>query len=348
VQAHVAGLARALARRGVSADIIAPLDGEAGSAGIVRAGRSISVRSNGSVQRVAISPAAALEVARLVRSGRYDLVHLHEPMLPVVCLTAALLAPGPIVGTFHKSSPDLGWYRPFAPLCRLAARRMACRVAVSQAARAHVERVCPGHYEIVPNGVDVARLSRLDGTRSGNRVLFVGRPEARKGLSVLIGAFAGLGGRPRLDLVGVTRSEVAPLLRGMPPEAVARIHPHGRVDEATRDRFLAAADVLSAPSLSRESFGLVIAEGMAAGLPVVASDLDGYREVMPEACGAFVPPGEPDALRAALQRLLDHPELRASSGAAGRAAARRFDWATVADRILELYRFAMARPRGAG
>src|SRR5262249_58679767 len=123
--------------------------------------------------------------------------HLREPMLRVVCLSAALAAPVPIVATFHKYSPGLGWYRPFGPLCRAAARRMTCLVAVSEAAYAHAARVIPGDYEIVPNGVDVGGLARLEGTRAGERVLFVGRPEPPKGLPVLIRAFAPLPGRAR-------------------------------------------------------------------------------------------------------------------------------------------------------
>jgi phosphatidylinositol alpha-mannosyltransferase len=335
VQSHVAGLASALRRDGVEAEILAPADGPVEDARVVPLGRSIPIPDNGAVQRVALSPAAVARTARLVRNRGYDLVHVHEPLIPAASLTALLASRVPVVGTFHMVAPGRRWYRVFGPLVRRWVARLDERIAVSDAARRYVAQSCPGRYRVVPNGVDVAAFARLDGRRAGLRILFIGRPEPRKGLPVLLEAFRRLRGEPTLELVGVPERDVRPL-----PE---RVRAHGRVSDARRDRLLAEADVLCAPSLAAESFGVVLVEGMAAGLPVVASALDGYREVLPERCGRLVPPGDHAALAGALQELLADVELRRRLGEAGREEARRFDWSRVAEQVLAAYEAALGR-----
>jgi phosphatidyl-myo-inositol alpha-mannosyltransferase len=307
VQSHVAGLARALGELGVDAEILAPEGGD------VPLGRSIPIPSNGSVQRVALSPATVVRTARAVRRRGYDVVHLHEPMLPAACLTALAAARVPLVATFHMYRHALLWYGVFAPVVRPAARRLDACIAVSPAAAEYARRGTGREIEIVPNGIDADRLARLAPERGGRRILFIGRDEPRKGLDVLRAAHARLDAE--LVLVG----------------------PNGHVSEEQLRSELARADVLAAPSLKGESFGLVLAEAMAAGVPVVASDIPGYRDVL-TAGGVLVPPGDPAALATALERLLGDEAERARLGAAGRREAARFAWPRVAEQVVGIYR----------
>lgn len=326
VQAHVAGLAAALRRSGHDVDVLAPADGPAG--GAIGLGRSVPIPSNGSVQRVALSPAAVRRTARLVRGGGYDVIHVHEPMLPAACLTAVAAARVPVVGTFHMFRRELLFYRVFRPVVRAAARKLAARIAVSGAARDYAARALPGAYAVIPNGIDYEALAALPSRRRGGRILFVGRPEPRKGLAVLLDAFRRLPTDAELVLVGPTGAHGS------------RVHALGRVDQARLQEELSRADVLCAPSLGGESFGVVLAEGMAAGVPVVASRIDGYTEVLDERAGCFVPPGAAAALAETLRELLGNRQLREELGSNGRELAQRFAWPTVAEQILAVYETA--------
>jgi phosphatidyl-myo-inositol alpha-mannosyltransferase len=328
VQTHVAGLAAHLRSRGADVDVLAPADGSVEEPRFVPLGRSLGFSWQGTITRVALSPAAVLRTARAVRNGGYDLVHVHEPMLPAAGLTAVLAARCPVVATFHMTAASTLWYRIFLPVVRHAARRLAARIAVSGEARRFVQSVLPGEYRVVPNGIhiDAYASSRNGGGQA--RIVFVGRAEPRKGLPVLLRAFEALPGEPVLDLVGVSADELP---------ARDRVRAHGRVTDAERARLLAEADVLCAPSLGGESFGLVIVEGMAAGLPVVAAAIPGYAAVLPSSAGTLVPPGDHAALAGALGELLVDRQLRARMGEAGRLEAARYDWTRVGEQIAAVY-----------
>jgi phosphatidylinositol alpha-mannosyltransferase len=330
VQTHVAGLARALGRAGHEADVLAPWDGAGEPPGIVPLGRSFPIPDNGSVQRVALGPLAPRRTAARVRRG-YDLVHVHEPMIPWTALAAVYAARAPVVGTFHMVASSARWYRVFGLVCRHATARLAARIAVSEAARDYVASAVGGEYAVIPNGIEPP--SRVRGTGGGG-IVFVGRPEPRKGLAVLLEAFARLEGA-RLTLVGVTPDEVN--------GAVPGVRAVGRVSDAERERLLAEADVLCAPSLGRESFGLVLLEAMAAGVPVVASAIPGYAELLPPQCGRLVPPGDAAALTAALAGVLADRAGRLRMGEAGRRHAERFHWDALVPRVLCVYEEAAAR-----
>jgi phosphatidylinositol alpha-mannosyltransferase len=328
VQTHVAGLAAYLRSRGAEVDVLAPADGPVDERGFVPLGRSLGFRWQGTVTRVALSPAAVARTARAVRGGSYDLVHVHEPMLPAAGLAAVLTAPCPIVATFHMTSRTAFWHRVFLPVLRLSARRLDARIAVSEEARRFAERVLPGRYRVIPNAIHVdAYRSARDGGREP-RILFVGRPEPRKGLDVLLRAFDRLPGTPVLELVGVGAGDV--------PNR-PRVRVHGQVPDAERVRLIGEADVLCAPSLGGESFGVVVLEGMAAGVPVVASEIPGYAALLPPSAGRLVPPGDDAALAGALTELLSDPELRARLGEQGRREAARYDWARVGEEIAAVY-----------
>jgi phosphatidylinositol alpha-mannosyltransferase len=333
VQTHVAGLAAELRRRGAVVDVLAPADGPVDVPRFVSLGRSIGFTWQGTVTRVTLTPAAVWRTARAMRGLDYDLVHIHEPMLPAAGLTAVLAASCPVVATFHMTARSALWYRVFLPVVRLAARRLAARIAVSEHARSFAERVLPGNYRVIPNAIDfVAQSHKVHRAENGGpfRILFVGRPDPRKGLPVLLRAFERLPGDTVLDLVGVT-----------PKEIVAQSHKviraHGRVSDGERARLMGEADVLCAPSLGGESFGIVLVEGMAAGLPVVATAIPGYEAVLPPDAGRLVPPGDEAALAAALGELLDDPQLRGRMGEAGRREAARYDWSRVGDEIVAVY-----------
>jgi phosphatidylinositol alpha-mannosyltransferase len=310
VQSHVAGLAAALQALGVETEILAPEGGD------VPLGRSIPIPSNGSVQRVALSPATIARTARAVRRRGYDVVHLHEPMLPAACLTAIAAARVPIVATFHMYRRALLWYAVFAPVVRFAARRLDASIAVSPAAAEYARRGTGREAEVIPNGIDYDVLAALEPERTGRRILFIGRDEPRKWLCVLRDAHRRLPGDVELSLVGGG---------------------HAQVSDADLRRELARADVLVAPSLRGESFGLVLAEAMAAGVPVVASDIAGYRDVL-TAGGVLVPPGDAAALARTLERLLGDADERERLSVAGRREAARYAWPRVAEQVLGVYR----------
>ena len=336
------GLGEALRSRGFEVEILAPADAPVRQEGLFELGRTVGFPDNGSVTRIALSPASVARTARLVRRRGYDLVHLHEPMLPHACFTALHAARVPVVGTFHMLNVSDRWYRLFGPVIRRAATKLSARIAVSEPAREFAERSLPGRYRVIPNGLDLTSYRPRGNGRGEGRLLFVGRPDPRKGLPVLLQAFARLPGRPELELAGVEPGEVALERTGSHRGVLARVRAHGRVTNERRHELLSRADVLCAPSLGGESFGLVVVEGMAAGLPVVASDIPGYRDVLPPSAGRLVRPGDGAALAAALAELLDDAELRARLGGAGSVAAERYDWSVVAGEVVEVYEQALA------
>jgi phosphatidylinositol alpha-mannosyltransferase len=337
VQTHAAGLARYLRGRGWHVDVLAPADDDVHDEGFIPLGRTVAFRDNGSITRVALGPAAAQRTARLVRERGYDLVHLHEPMTPATCLTAAFAARIPVVGTFHTAAPTRRWYRLFAPVVERAASRLHARIAVSEPARRFVSASLPGGYRIIPNAIDTAAYIERGVVRHGGRLLFVGRPDPRKGLPVLLEALRRLDPVPELDLVGVRPSELARHARRLPRRVARKVYAHGRVSDAGKRRFLAQADVLCAPSLGRESFGLVLLEGMAAGVPVIASRIPAYQRVLPESCGRLVTAGDSPALARAIAELLSDAGLRERMGGAGQREAARYDWDVVGELITQVY-----------
>jgi phosphatidylinositol alpha-mannosyltransferase len=369
----VIGLARALQARGHAVSVFAPLDepdDAPGDISLVVTGHSVSLPANGSVAPVSVSPRAARRALGVVQHGRFDLVHVHEPFSPG--LPYGLLVGRdvpPMVVTFHRSGGSV-FYSLLRPLAtRLAARRFAIRCAVSEAARETAQAGVGGDYVVLFNGVEVDRYAQaVPWPTRGPTVLFLGRHEERKGLSVLLDAFARLiadrPGRgaheqeaPGTDqLAGV--GEAGPTLwvagDGPETETLRRRYPEsphvqwlGVLTEQEKLRRLAGADLLCAPSLGGESFGMVLLEAMAAGTPVVASDLPGYRD----AAGGnarLVPPGDAVALAAALGDALRPAEtIGAEAGQErerrrvdGAARAREWSMDRLAERYEALYRDA--------
>ena len=316
-------------------------------------GSAMPVPSNGSRAYVWVSPKVFGRMDRAVRYGRFDVLHVHEPCTPWVAGAAVLMATCPVVGTFHAALEKSALYDRLRFLADSVMRRIDVRIAVSEAARAFPQSRFPGPYRIIPNGVPVEMYAPAVGAaKAPGRILFVGRAEPRKGLGVLLQAFTLLRKRmPHATLVvaGATRRQVLETERNGLPVDMSGVEALGWVEDHEKVEHLARAEVLCAPSLAAESFGIVLAEGMAAGVPVVASDLPGYRAVLRDGeAGRLSPPGDPVALADALYRLLTDEEERRRLAAAGIAAAAELSWSCVTDRIEEAYEDAVAAPRVRG
>lgn len=342
VQGQVLGLARALRDCDVDVRVIGPCDGPPPGPGISSVGRSMRLAANGSVAPLAPSPAAAARTLAILRAERPDVVHLHEPLVPGPCLTAMLGAAGPMVGTFHASGHSPA-YMYLGPLLGLVSRRLAVRVAVSDEARDLARRHLGGQWRIIGNGVDVERIATAEpwpvgpATSTAEKnlpvVLFVGRHEPRKGLSVALDAFAGLESEATLWVVGE-----GPETDGLRARGVPGVEWLGRVDDAELASRMRAASVVCAPSLRGESFGVVLLEAMAAGAVVVASDIEGYRGVARDGREAIlVRPGDSAALSQGLRRALKGGALADGLIEAGRARAASFSMSHIALSYLDIY-----------
>lgn len=342
VQGQVLGLARALRGLGVPARVVGPCDGPPPGPGVSSVGPSVPLAANGSVAPVAPDPTAILRTLAALRAEAPDVLHLHEPLVPGPTLTALLAGDAPAVGTFHASGyvpPAYVWLR---PVMRAVARRLRLRTAVSSDARRLAERWLGGTCLVLPNGVDVERFAKADPWPADKpAILFVGRHEPRKGLEVLIEAFTGLEGDAALWVAG-EGPETKRLQAGAPPE----VQWLGRISDLELARRLRAAAVFCAPSRHGESFGVVLLEAMAAGTPVVASDIAGYRDVARAGREAvLVEPGDAGALRRALRRVLDDRALAAELVEAGAARAAGFSMERLAERYLALYESVLGRAR---
>jgi phosphatidylinositol alpha-mannosyltransferase len=311
-------------------------------------GRTIGVPANGAVTNASPSPKGGIFAPRReLRRGDYDVVHIHEPLVPFVGWSAALGARSPAVGTFHAySTRALPNHVAGALGARLMFNHLSARIAVSEAAAWTGRRWFGGRYEIIPNGVDVAGAPTGPKPPSDElRVVFVGRPEERKGLPILLGAFGALAEHVpcRLTVIGAERDDVLRFLAD--PDTMRFIDLPGRVSGEDLWRHLHDADLLCAPSLSGESFGMVLTEAFAAGTPVIASAIAGYSDVVTDGLdGVLVPPGDPQRLAEELQRAYHEPERLKEMGEAARKSADRYAWPHVADRVTDVYEQAIEAP----
>ena len=338
VQGQVLGLARALSHLGHAVSVIAPgtlppdLHGTS-------AGRAFGFRVNGSISPMAPHPAAAFRTVRALRRGRLDVVHLHEPLAPSITLPALLAHPAPVVATFHAAG-DRTPYRWVGGWPRRLAAGIDAGVGVSEPAAALALRHLGGAYEVLFNGIDIGRYRDGQPARAeGRTILFLGRHEPRKGLDVLLDAFASLPGEITLRVAG--DGPATERLRAR-HRGDARISWLGRLTELDKIRELQAADVLCAPSRHGESFGMVLLEAMAAGTPAVASDIPGYRSVSDGGDAVLlVPPGDARGLAAALLRVLTDRRLGARLRGRGDVLVHRFSMDELALRYVEIYRRVM-------
>ncbi len=316
----------------------------------VAAGQSIPVPSNGSIAHVSADFFMLGKMSRILDRLGLDVVHVHEPTIPAVGAAATMMAKVPVVATFHAAGAASAFYERWRPLAERILASITLNIVVSESARQTVIPHFPGEYRVIPNGIDIDRYAAArDGRKIPGRVMFIGRAEPRKGLPALLEAFQGLRRRmpsATLVLAGTTPEELrdhAARGRGAPDRVLDGVTALGRVPHDVKVREMASAEVLCAPSNGGESFGMILVEAMSAGLPVIASDIPGYRAVLAEgSAGVLVPPDDPAALESALFTVLSDPGLRRDLILSGIERAERYSWDRIVGQIVEAYEDALA------
>jgi phosphatidylinositol alpha-mannosyltransferase len=353
VQFHVRDLAEVLQARGHGVSVLAPADDDTPlPAYVVPAGRAVPVPYNGSVARVNFGPLSAARVRRWLREGGFDVLHIHEPTSPSLSLLACWAATGAIVATFHTANLKSRAMSAAYPILEPALEKIGARAAVSEDARRTLVEHIGGDAVLIPNGVFVDRFAaaepREEWRGAGGTLGFIGRlDEERKGLPTLLAALTDVvAARPGVRLLVAGRGDEEEAVEDLTPEVRAAVTFLGVVSEVDKARLLRTVDAYVAPNLGGESFGIVLVEAMAAGAPVVASDLDAFGRVLDGGrVGVLFPTGDTGGLATALLQLLDDAPRRAALSAAAADWVRRYDWATVGDELLAVYETVAA---GAG
>ncbi len=359
VTRHIEALAEQLRTDGHEPRVLAPLDpddrlsallhhghrpqGNEPPDYLIPLGRTVGLPANGAVSNIAVTPHAITTLRRELATGGFDVVHVHEPGGPILGWDGSAATRGPLVGTFHCYS-DNRVTNNIANVCgvRRVLNRLHVRIAVSEAAAWTGRRFFGGHYRIIPNGVDLDSPPPPKASGAELRIAFVGQAVGRKGLPVLLRAFEALREHlpVRLEVIGASAEQLAPML--LDARGVIAL---GKVSDAEKHAALARADVLCAPSLGGESFGMVLTEAFAAGTPVVASDIAGYRDVVRDGVdGVLVAPGDAAQLAEALRALWHEPERRVALGRAATEHVQRFAWPRVAAEVVHAYEDAIALP----
>jgi phosphatidylinositol alpha-mannosyltransferase len=305
-------------------------------ADVIPVGRSVIVPANGSLPNIVLSPGAVPRIKQVLQRERFDVVHVHEPMTPVIATAVMAWARCPIVATFHASG-GLEWLRVGRPMWGFLMDRIDHRIAVSDSARDSASNWFSGDFEVIPNGVLIPE--RADPADREHRIVFVGRHDPRKGMPVLLRAWPELHRRTgaRLRIVGADPLMVRLALSrgGVASDGIDAL---GFLSQDDLTAELLSAKALVAPSLGGESFGMVLTRAFACATPVVASDIAGYRDVMTGETGILVPTGDPAALTDAVAGLLDDEPRRERLGAAARRVAEeRYSWDDIGRRLKAIY-----------
>ena len=337
VQMQALYLARALRRRGVSVSLLGPCDGPPPEPDIIPIGNSLFIAANGSFAPIAFDIPAFQRSYAVLRDQRFDLLHVHEPLVPAPSLAALVSKRAPLVATFHAAGGSAA-YDNVSPVLRWVCNRLDWRGAVSTDAAELARRFLGGTYEVLFNGVPVERFREAKPhATEGPTIFFVGRHEPRKGLAVLLAAMRRLPDDVVLWVAG-EGPQTESLRRRMAGDN--RIRWLGRISEEEKISRLRGADVFCAPSLRGESFGVVLLEAMAAETPIVASDIPGYARVArPGIEATMVPPGDTERLAEALRRTLTTP---GDLVARGIERAERFSMDRLAERYEAVYRRVLA------
>jgi phosphatidyl-myo-inositol alpha-mannosyltransferase len=342
---HIRETYEHLKERGHEVRIItAPWGDDPPAQDVIQIGQAIAVPYNGSVGRITLSARLEYLVMKILERERFDIIHHHEPLVPLLSAQILDRKTCPQVATFHAFGGFSFGYWLFRPVAQRYMNKLDGRIAVSSAARHFISRYFPGEYRIIPNGVDVdfyANARAFPEYRDGKtNILFVGRLEPRKGAEYLVRAYAKVKRScPQTRLIVVGRGpELGDLRRFVHREGLGDVLFAGRPSDVDKARFYKTADIFCAPSTGQESFGVVLLEAMAAGAAVIASDIHGYKRVVQRnVSGLLVEPKDADGLAAGIERLVADTELRARLGTAGSARAREFDWSYVTDQLLAFY-----------
>ena len=356
VQVHIRDLAEELMSRGHQVSVIAAADDDTPVPPyVVSAGRAVPIHYNGSVARLTFGPLSASRVRRWLSDGKFDVLHVHEPASPSLGLLAVWWADMPVVATFHQANPRSRAMSAASGILQSAVEKISARIAVSEEARTVVVQHLGGDPVLIPNGLYVHRFTgvpaRPEWQGEGGTLSFLGRlDEPRKGLPVLLDAWPTVHReRPGSRLLVAGRGDIDEIRRGIPTDCRDDVIFLGGVTDEEKVAMFASSDIYVAPHTGGESFGIVLAEAMAAGTPVLASELVAFRTVLHEGrLGVLVPVGDSEALAAATLDLLAAPDRRRDLADAARVAVRRYDWSVVADDVLAVYEMAVAAGTGHG
>jgi phosphatidylinositol alpha-mannosyltransferase len=336
VQGQVLGLARALRKRHLDVRVLGPCDGPPPGPAVTALGNSIPTAANGSMAPIAPDPAAVLRTLRALWDEEFDVIHLHEPVAPGPTMTELVIKPAPTVGTFHAAGGSLA-YRYLNPVVRSLANRLDHRCVVSDEAGLMARRALGGEYEVLFNGVELDRFVDVDPYPAEDpTIFFLGRHEPRKGLAVLIEAVRSMSIEVHLWIAG-EGPETEQFMADTAGDG--RFEWLGRLSDSEKASRLRGAHAFCAPSLRGESFGVVLLEAMAAGTPIVASELVGYARVArAEVDAVLVPPGDAKLLSEGLRRVLEDESLAGSLVASGHERAEQFSMAKLAREYERIYR----------
>lgn len=351
VQSHVGDLAEYLIAGGHSVSVLAPaLSDENLPDYVVNAGRPIAIPYNGAVARVLFGPIAFARVRQWITQGNFDLLHLHEPAIPSISLLACWAAEGPMVGTFHAAAKRQRVSFAVVPFLEPVIEKLTARIAVSEAARATLREHLETDAIVVPNGIYTNRYR--DGVHeqrwSGHTLGFIGRfQEPRKGLAILVDALVRVlqvFPETQVFVAGPGNSEEA--LEVIEPQLRNRIHFLGRISEQEKANFLASVGVYVAPNTGGESFGIILAEALASGASVVASDIPAFASLLGQGkYGTLFRSEDSGDLAAKIIEMFSHPETRNAKAALGKEYSQSFDWDVVAEKIFDVYEMAMVGGR---
>ena len=352
VQSHVRDLAEYLIREGHFVSVLAPaIDDENLPSYVTSAGRPISIPYNGAVARVLFGPIAFSRVRHWISQGDFDVLHLHEPAIPSISLLACWAAEGPLVGTFHAAAKRQKVTFAVAPFLEPVIEKLNARIAVSEAARETLTEHLDTDAIVVPNGIyaSLYRDGKLDERWTGNTLGFIGRfEEPRKGLSVLTQALPAIIAEfPDVKVFVAGPGESSDTLKDIQPSLRSRFTFMGRISEQEKANFLASVGLYIAPNTGGESFGIILAEALAAGASVVASDITAFDSLLGHGdYGTLFQSENPDDLATKVIELLKDSERRRAIADRGKIYAQSFDWDVVADKIYDVYQMAMVGGTG--
>lgn len=347
VQAHIADLATYLISQGHFVSVLAPTSDEANLPEyVVSAGKPISIPYNGAVARILFGPIAFARVRQWISTGDFDLLHLHEPAIPSIALLACFAAEGPMVGTFHASAKRQKAIFAIGPILEPVIEKLTARIAVSEAARSTLTEHLETDAVVVPNGIYARRLAKgvMDQRWSGRSIGFIGRfEEPRKGLTVLVAALPKIiATYPDIRVIVAGPGDSTEFLKQVPQELHSRFEFLGRISESEKADFLHSIGVYVAPNTGGESFGIILAEALAAGAAVVASDIPAFAALLGEGkYGTLFTSEDSSDLSRAIIQIFSNDDLRNRLRADGKGYAQSFDWDVVAERIYDVYEMAM-------
>lgn len=346
VQAHIADLRQYLVNKGHSVSVLAPTaDEDALPDWVVSAGKPLSIPYNGAVARVLFGPVAFAKVKQWISDNEFDLLHLHEPAIPSISLLACWAAEGPMVGTFHASAKKQKASFAIVPILEPVIEKLSARIAVSEAARetliAHLET----DAVVIPNGIYAAKMAgKLRPEWSGETLGFMGRfNEPRKGLKVLIDALPIISRfLPNIKVLVAGPGEPEEFLKEIDPQLRTRIQFLGKLSEEEKADFMSSVGAYVGPNTGGESFGIILAEALAGGAAVVASDIPAFAAVLQDGkYGKLFKSEDSTDLAKVVIELFRNRESRDALARAGQQYAQKFDWDVVAKDIFEVYEMAV-------